>query len=121
MISAEKRPNVSTLYTIDVDIPTLEAQISALNNTFANAINNGNISVSLTNPTATRIASVVFTTSNLVLTDSEVLAVLSSLRQAFKKPIQIDLPSQMLEASREMYEPSMQIRQISHTVADLPA
>jgi hypothetical protein len=122
MLDATKhRPDVSTIYVVNIDTAVLSQQIRALAPVFADAVDANNITISLTDPTQSQIASVEFLSSNLVLSDDDISRLMQGLRNLLSRPIRFDISAGKLAASREMYEPSAKVNQTSYTVANLPA
>lgn len=122
--TSQLRPkSATTIYRRDVDLAVIESQIRQRNALLDTAFANGDITLSVREPTKSLMAAVVVNTSNLDFQWSDIG---STLAQSAKDmgfgsgALGIDLPNQRIEIPIEMYEPSAFVKQISYIVSDLP-
>ena len=119
------RPNdATTIYTRDLDLAIIEQQLKSRKQEIADAFNAGIISLSLRSPTKSKMGAILADVSQLNTTFS---ILLSPVQQSAKDmgfgsgAVGIDFITGTLEIPIEMYEQSAFVKQITHTVANLPA
>lgn len=123
LYSAEHRPaNVDPIYELDVDIPTVTAQVRTFSTKIAAAVDAANLTLSRRSPTQSLLAALVFDISELTLSLVEVQGFCSDISRSFRAESELVVSGGQakLYVSLEQYEPSAFSKQISHTVADLP-
>lgn len=114
------RPSgADTIYVLDADATQITEQFKALNPTVAEALNNGDATISVRAPTQSLLAAIVMDVSNLVLPGRQVWRLISETERAVEGRVEIDFGQGQLGVSTEFYEPSAVKRLKSVNVADL--
>lgn len=121
---SEFRPeDAVTIYTRQVSLPIIEDQLKNRSDTIKDAFNAGLLSLSLRDPTKTKMGAILVDVSQLDTTLGEVL---SPVQQAARDmgfgpgAVGIAFTTGTVEVPIEMYEQSAFVKQVTHTVADLP-
>ena len=121
---AQFRPDsLTTIYTHDIDLVITEQNFKVQKQEIADAFNNGLISLSVQNPTQSKMGAVLVDVSQL---DTTFNVLLKPLQQSAKDmgfgsgAVGVDFTTGKLEIPIEMYQQSAFVKQISHDVNTLP-
>lgn len=120
-----KRPETATtVYIPDANMNIIEQQLRAMDPSLEDAFANTNASISLQEPTKSRLAAWVLYLPQFCC-DKGLINLLASkissnLGGSKARIVEIDMGLQSVAISIEDYEPSAYAKQLSYTVADLP-
>ena len=112
-----------TIYRRDVDVTVLTDQMKTKSDAVKAAIENGNLTISIREPTKSLVGAVLFDVTNMELSLESMRRMLDELanEMGFRSDkVMVNMGTKQIEIPIEMYEQSAFVKQVEFRVGDLP-